>query len=91
MLNLFTIILVGTKSDLRQDQEMVQKLASKGISMIDMEKAQLRAKEIGAKEYLECSSLTQEGLKQVFDCAIREALKSKTAHLAKKQGCCVVL
>eukprot|EP00466_Bigelowiella_natans_P008668 jgi/Bigna1/56396/estExt_Genewise1Plus.C_980019 len=71
------IILVGTKSDLREDQGMLQKLGSKGINMVSPDQAELRAKEIGAVKYLECSALTQDGLKTVFDEAIRAALTPK--------------
>ncbi|GAB5361307.1 hypothetical protein AAMO2058_000702400 [Amorphochlora amoebiformis] len=82
------IILVGTKSDLRQDEGMKQKLSSKGISMVSPEMAESRAKEIGAVKYLECSALTQEGLKTVFDEAIRAALTPKKT---KKKGGCVII
>ena len=61
------IILVGTKSDLRSDDAMLQQLASKGQRVISIEEGQARAKEIGAVSYMECSALTQEGLKNVFD------------------------
>ena len=35
------------------------------------------AKELGAKGYHECSALTSEGVKDVFDEAVRAALSKK--------------
>lgn len=82
------IILVGTKSDLRGDSGMMQSLASKGLKMIEREQAMALSKEIGAAEYHECSALTQEGLKHVFDRAIQVGLNKPKK---KKSGGCVVL
>lgn len=77
-------VLVGTKSDLRGDPTMTAQLQQKGLSMITREQAQGMANDIKAAEYLECSALTQEGLKTVFDRAIHCAL-----HKPKptKKGC----
>jgi len=83
------IILVGTKSDMRNDQGMISTLASKGLKMVTPEEGGARAKELSAVNYLECSALTQEGLKTVFDEAIRAAMNKKTKKQA--QGCCVVM
>jgi len=80
------IILVGTKSDLRNDQSMIQQLSAKGMSIIKSEEAMNRSEEIGAVKYLECSALTQEGLKNVFDEAIRAALNKPKAS-SKSRGC----
>jgi len=79
------ILLVGTKTDLRKDENTIKQLDSRQQSMVTIESAQRMAKEIGAVNFLECSALTQEGLKQVFDEAIRAAM-SKPAS-AKKRPC----
>jgi Ras-related C3 botulinum toxin substrate 1 len=82
------LILVGTKSDLRNDSSMVAQLASKGLRVVSLEEAQARAREIGAVSYMECSALTQEGLKTVFDEAIRASL---TRRPTAQSSCCTLL
>jgi len=82
------IILVGTKSDLRNDSAMQQTLASKGLHMVTQEEAIARQREINAVSYLECSALTQEGLKTVFDEAIRAAMNR--TRRAKKSTCIIL-
>eukprot|EP01105_Mastigella_eilhardi_P018444 TRINITY_DN4270_c0_g1_i3.p1 TRINITY_DN4270_c0_g1~~TRINITY_DN4270_c0_g1_i3.p1 ORF type:complete len:153 (+),score=41.63 TRINITY_DN4270_c0_g1_i3:234-692(+) len=56
-------ILVGTKIDLRDS-------APKGTT-VSYEQGAAKAKEIGAACYLECSALTQKGLLEVFEQAVR--------------------
>ena len=46
------------------------------------------AREIGARKYLECSSLTGEGVDDVFEAATRAALLT---FEKSKRGCCVIL
>lgn len=82
------IILVGTKSDLRNDESMKAQLASKGLGVVSQEAARDRQKEIQAVSYMECSALTQEGLKNVFDEAIRASLNKKPT---KKKSKCTIL
>nr|BAC16311.1 Raichu-1011X [synthetic construct] len=65
------IILVGTKLDLRDDKDTIEKLKEKKLTPITYPQGLAMAKEIGAVKYLECSALTQRGLKTVFDEAIR--------------------
>ena len=46
-------------------------------------------KEIAGVQYVECSALTQKGLKQVFDEAIKAVLDP--APTKKKKGNCMLL
>ena len=55
----------GTKIDLREDKEALQALADSGQSPIKREQGQKLSNKIRAVKYLECSALTQRGLKQV--------------------------
>jgi len=82
------IVLVGTKADLRNDEGMISKLKARQQAMVQPEAAEKLAKEIGAVKFLECSALTQEGLKRVFDDAIRAALCKNTG---KKTNPCKLL
>jgi len=78
------ILLVGTKSDLRKDDNTIKQLESRQQGMVTVESAGKMAKEIGAVNFLECSALTQEGLKQVFDDAIRAAMSTPKKQKTKK-------
>jgi len=82
------LLLVGTKSDLRKDSATEKQLKSRNQEMVTAASAEAMAKEVGATRYLECSALTQEGLKQVFDDAIRAAM---TKPNRKKKGGCLIL
>ncbi|UYV79601.1 hypothetical protein LAZ67_17003224 [Cordylochernes scorpioides] len=68
------VILVGTKLDLREDRATVDRLQERKLSPISYPQGLAMAKEIKAIKYLECSALTQKGLKNVFDEAIRATL-----------------
>jgi Ras-related C3 botulinum toxin substrate 1 len=78
------IILVGTKLDMRDDAETVSKLKAKKLEPVSYQAGLARAKEIGAAKYLECSALTQKGLKSVFDEAIRVVLQPPKQKQSKR-------
>ena len=70
-------LLVGTKSDIRNDKALQEKLRSKGTNLVDFEAAKRLGKELGAAQTMECSARTQQGLKNVFDEAITVALAAR--------------
>ncbi|XP_064635184.1 ras-related C3 botulinum toxin substrate 1 isoform X2 [Lineus longissimus] len=80
------IILVGTKLDLREDKETLEKLKEKRLAPIGYPQGLSMQKEISATKYLECSALTQKGLKNVFDEAIRAVL-IPVRPMKKKKNC----
>jgi Ras-related C3 botulinum toxin substrate 1 len=81
------IILVGTKLDLRDDKETIERLREKKMAPITYEQGLAKMKEINAVKYLECSALTQKGLKNVFDEAIRAVISPPVTKKKKQSGC----
>lgn len=78
-------VLVGTKQDLRDDQNTLR-----GVEMVSTEAGKKAAKSLGADAYVECSSLTQHGLHATFDTAIRCALTVRTHPKPRKGGCVIM-
>jgi len=83
------MLLVGTKLDMREDKETLNRLAEKKLAPITTEQGMQMAKEIKAVKYMECSALTQKGLKDVFDEAIRAVITPKVEQKKKKPGCVI--
>ncbi len=81
-------LLVATKIDLREDQYAIQRLAERGMSPVEREAGQQLANEIGATKYLECSALTQQGLREVFDEAIRAVLTPQPKRAKERRKKC---
>jgi Ras homolog gene family, member A len=69
---------VGTKADLRNED-------TENPSSISTLEAQQLADELGAWGYYECSARTGKGVKNVFDNAIRHAMKAKILALREQQ------
>jgi len=87
------IILCGTKLDLRDDQATIQRLQEKRMSPITHDQGSQMMKDINAVKYIECSALTQKGLKELFDEACRAVLNPppSTKKPQKKGGGCLVM
>uniref|UniRef100_A0A671NL32 Rho-related GTP-binding protein RhoG n=1 Tax=Sinocyclocheilus anshuiensis TaxID=1608454 RepID=A0A671NL32_9TELE len=82
------IILVGTKLDLRDDKDTIEKLKKKKQSPITYHQGLAVAERIGAVKYLECSALTQKGLKMVFDEAVLVVLDP--SPVKKRERKCLI-
>lgn len=85
------LLLIGTKIDLRRDEQTRRMLGAQGQTTVTAEQGAAVAKAIGAR-YMECSAKTGEGVQEVFGAALRESMKSKWGERVKKTGKgCVVL
>ncbi|KAJ7419624.1 Rho-related GTP-binding protein RhoJ [Pitangus sulphuratus] len=86
-------VLIGTQIDLRDDPKTLARLLYMKEKPLTYEHGVKLAKEIGAQCYLECSALTQKGLKTVFDEAIMTIFhpKKKKKRCAKCHRCCTLV
>ncbi|KAJ3558626.1 hypothetical protein NM688_g809 [Phlebia brevispora] len=83
------LILVGTKTDLRKDEQTRRMLGAQGQTPITPEQGAAVAKEIGAK-YIECSAKTGAGVQDVFHLALKESMKGRWGKMVKQRRCVIV-
>ncbi|EFW20523.1 GTP-binding protein rho2, variant [Coccidioides immitis RS] len=83
------IILVGLKKDLREDPLAIEEMRRRSLRFVSPKDGSETATQIGARKYLECSSLTGEGVDDVFEAATRAALL--TFDEDNRGSCCVIL
>ncbi|RRT47497.1 hypothetical protein B296_00027782 [Ensete ventricosum] len=84
-------ILVGTKLDLRDDQQFF--IDHPGAVPITTAQGEELRKLIDAPSYVECSSKTQQNIKAVFDAAIKAALQPSMQKKKKNKahkGCSIL-
>jgi len=87
------ILLLGTKLDQRSNQSVIDNMRKNGQKPVTKAEGEKVAAAIGADHYFECSALTQDGLSQVFEAAVKHVLpdskptsgKDDKTH-AKKNG-----
>ncbi|CAA6673509.1 unnamed protein product [Spirodela intermedia] len=87
------IILVGTKLDLREDEQFF--IDHPGAVPISTAQGEELKRLIGAPAYIECSSKTQQNVKAVFDAAIKVVLqppkqKKKKKKSKSQKGCSIL-
>ena len=82
-------ILVGTKLDLRDNPAEVERLRDRRQTPISTTQGEAMRKRVTAVVYKECSALTQQGLKDIFDEAIKVVLFPEPKKSTKTK--CIVL
>lgn len=83
------VVLVCNKADMRMNKDII---AKKGLEVVTTEQGEKLAKDIGAKAYVECSAVTQKGLRQVFDEGIRAATRmTDKKKKAKRAAKCIIM
>lgn len=85
------IVLVGTKADLRSDPMILDQLKAMGQTPVAGEEGLELARSIGAVNYVECSAITGENLKTVFDTAVKAVLlgtgrQTKKSKRSRRKG-----
>ncbi|KAJ2083962.1 GTP-binding protein Rho1 [Coemansia sp. RSA 988] len=86
------IILVGCKSDLREDPGFIEQARVNGIHLVTPEEGRDVAQKIMAHKYMECSAKTGRGVRDVFEEATRAALTTAAKKgKGKSKGICLVL
>lgn len=93
--NRVPIILIGLKTDLRDDPITISELKSKHLKPITKSEARKKADKIGAHTYLECSSRTNEGVQSAFAdicklILLRHVESEPTIEPVEKKQCLIV-
>ena len=90
-----SFILVGTKTDMRESTEVINRLKEKNKRPVSSQEGFKFATTNGAKTYVECSAMTKDGLKDVFEQCVmaatnRQPTKVKEKYKEKPHNQCAV-
>lgn len=66
----------------------IEEMRKKSLKFLTSKEGSDTAAQVGARKYLECSSLTGEGVDDVFEAATRAALLTFDKQ---RSSCCVIL
>ncbi|XP_038621319.1 rho-related GTP-binding protein RhoD [Tachyglossus aculeatus] len=83
------ILLVGCKTDLRNDKDQLQRIKKSGQDPISYHKGQALANNLGAVAYLECSARLRDNVETIFQRAAAATLRSppKNVWRSVKKKC----
>ncbi|KAI8073993.1 GTP-binding protein rho1 [Gongronella butleri] len=82
-------LLIGTKSDLRDDAALISQLNAMGHQLITYEEGERLGREIGAK-YYECSARRNENVNEVITAATRTAMNNGLMGGLHKKICAIL-
>lgn len=88
------IVLVGLKTDLRDDPDAIEDMRRKSLRFVESAAGERIARQIGAKRYIECSALTGSNVDKVFEVATRAALLVRDPSQGEDMGtgkCCTII
>lgn len=85
------VLLVGNKADLLTDESTIKKLETERQKPVTAKEAKRLARRIGAQAYVECSALTRQGIRDVFETAARIAVCKHLATNKKSHIKCRII
>jgi Ras-related C3 botulinum toxin substrate 1 len=77
-------ILVGTKTDMRENSDVINQLKEKNKRPVSSQEGVKFATANGAKTYVECSAMNKDGLQRVFEQCVMVATNRPTIKLKEK-------
>jgi len=80
------LMLIGTKSDIRDNDKMIEELKQKDTELITWKQGVKLAKELGCVTYIECSAITRKGFLDIFGQTILTILNHR--HGKKPGSAC---
>ncbi|XP_063015503.1 rho-related GTP-binding protein RhoD [Melospiza melodia melodia] len=87
------VLLVGCKTDLRQDQEALQKLKDGRIEPVSRQQGEAMARQVRAVSYMECSARYQDNVGNIFVTACNVAISAARRRQRKagpRRGCAIL-
>lgn len=90
-----SVIVVGTKSDVRMDSALVEKLERRGQKLVNFEEAKAKMIGAGARAVIECSAKTQDNLREVIakaiDVVLEDRVKKNKLNNRRRDVVCSIL
>ncbi|NXE67107.1 RHOF protein, partial [Calcarius ornatus] len=87
------VLLVGCKTDLRQDREVLQKLKDGRIEPVSRQQGEAMARQVRAVSYMECSARYQDNVGNIFVTACNAAIGAarRRQRKAGRRRACAIL